>query len=108
MALALAEGISPMAFVPFAHGFREILPAIFDNLAERVEQDRHDDPTSTIRSIHASLTHLISATQDHELDAAALEGMRTYVARAEKTGYGKDEVTRILETIPTKPEHIGT
>ncbi|MGW0890911.1 NAD(P)-dependent oxidoreductase [Saccharopolyspora sp. NPDC002578] len=98
-ALARAEGISPTAFVPFAHGIREILPAIFDGFAERAEQNRHDDPVSMIRSIRASLAHLISATHDRGLDAAALEAMRGYLDRAERAGHGEDEVTRILETM---------
>lgn len=99
MALARAEGISPTAFVPFAHGIRGILPEIFDGLAERVEQNRHDAPTSAINSIHASLTHLVSASRDRGLDTAALGGMHSYLTRAQQAGHGEDEVTRLLETM---------
>ncbi|GAA1228583.1 NAD(P)-binding domain-containing protein [Prauserella halophila] len=99
MTLARAEGIAPNEFLPFAHGIREILPAIFDDLADRVEHGRHDDPTSTLDSVRSSLTHLVSASQDRGLDSAALDGLLRRVRDAEQAGYGQDEISRITDTL---------
>lgn len=93
--LAACVGIKPTDFVAHAHGIVDILPAIFDDAAQRVEHDRHDHPTSTVTSIANSLRHLETASANAGLDATALQALRERVDAAVTAGHGGDEVTRI-------------
>lgn len=93
--LAGSVGIKPSDFVAHAHGIVDILPAIFTDAAQRVEQDRHDQATSSVTSIANSLRHLESASTGAGLDATALRTLRRRVDDAVAAGYGDDEVTRI-------------
>ncbi|WP_253828665.1 imine reductase family protein [Prauserella aidingensis] len=79
---------------------------IFDDLADRVEYGRHDDPTSALDSVLASLTHLASASRDRGLDSSALDELLRWVRDAAQTGYGKDEISRIVDTMwRPQPDH---
>ena len=43
--VAGADGITPRDLLPHAQGIVAILPPIFEELAERIEADRHGDST---------------------------------------------------------------
>lgn len=97
--VARANGITPGELLPHARGIVDILPAIFDELAERVEHDRHDDSSAPVSSTAASLRHLIAASRDAGVDASVLEAFRGYADAAVADGHGADEVSRVASAM---------
>jgi 3-hydroxyisobutyrate dehydrogenase-like beta-hydroxyacid dehydrogenase len=95
LTVAGANGITPSELLPHARGIVDILPPIFDEFAERIEVDRHDDSSAPVSSVAASVRHLIAASQDAGVDAGALEAFRGYVVAAVAEGHGADESSRI-------------
>lgn len=90
-----ANGITPKELLPQALGIVEILPPIFEELAERIEADRHDDSSAPVSSAAASVRHLIATSRSAGVDAGALEAFQRYVDAAVADGYGDDEISRV-------------
>lgn len=99
LTVARANGITPSELLPHAKGIVDILPAIFEEFAERIEADRHDDSSAPVSSVAASVRHLIAASQDAGVDAGALEAFLGYVGAAVADGYGADESSRIAASM---------
>jgi 3-hydroxyisobutyrate dehydrogenase-like beta-hydroxyacid dehydrogenase len=97
--VARANGITPSELLPHARGIVDILPAIFDELAQRVEHDRHDDSSAPVSSTAASLRHLIAASKDAQVDAGVLEAVLGYVDTVVADGHGADEVSRVASAM---------
>lgn len=95
LTVARSNGIMPSELLPHALGIVDILPPIFDEFAERIEADRHDDSSAPVSSVAASVRHLIAASHDAGVDAGALEAFRGYVDAAVAEGHGADESSRI-------------
>ena len=93
--VARANGITPSELLPHARGIVDILPPIFDEFAERIQADRHDDSSAPVSSVAASVRHLIAASQAADVDPGALEAFRSYVDAAVADGHGADEASRI-------------
>lgn len=103
LAMAGAHGIAPAELLPHANNIAAILPPIFGEIADRVETDRHTDPSASVSSVAASVRHLIAASQAAGLDAGALEAFRGYVDAAVDAGHGADEISRIRPIGDTAP-----
>jgi len=99
LVVAKANGITPRELLPHARGIVDILPEIFDELAERVEYERHDDSSAPVSSTAASLRHLVAASRDAGVDAGVLEAFRGYVDAAVDSGHGADEVSRVASSM---------
>jgi 3-hydroxyisobutyrate dehydrogenase-like beta-hydroxyacid dehydrogenase len=99
LSVAKANGITPSELLPHARGIVDILPPIFDELADRIEHDRHDDSSASVSSVAASVRHLIAASQDAGVDAGALEALRGHVDAAVADGYGAEEISRIAASM---------
>ena len=99
LTVARANGITPDEFLPHARGIVEILGPIFDEFAERIANDRHDDSSAPVSSAAASLRHLIGASHDAGVDAGVLEVFRRYVDATVSEGYGVDEVSRVASAM---------
>jgi 3-hydroxyisobutyrate dehydrogenase-like beta-hydroxyacid dehydrogenase len=99
LTVARANGIAPSELLPHARGIVDILPPIFDELADRIEHDRHDDSSASVSSVAASVRHLIAASQDAGVDAGALEALRGYVDGAVADGHGAEEISRIAASM---------
>jgi 3-hydroxyisobutyrate dehydrogenase-like beta-hydroxyacid dehydrogenase len=97
--VASANGITPNELLPHARGIVDILPPIFDEFAERIENDRHGDASAPVSSTAASLRHLIAASQDAGVDAGVLEAFRGYVDAVVASGHGADEVSRVASAM---------
>lgn len=97
--VARANGIAPGELLPHARGIADILPPIFDELAERIEADRHDDSSAAVSSVAASVRHLIAASQDADVDAGVLEAFQRYVDSTVNDGYGREEISRIASAM---------
>ena len=95
LAVAGANGITPVELLPHALGIVDILNPIFSEIAERVEADRHGDASAPVSSVAASVRHLIAASHDAGIDAGLLETFRGYVDAAVSAGHGSDEISRI-------------
>lgn len=95
LSIAKANGVTAVELLPHANGISEILPAIFTEIAERVEAGRHDDASAPVSSVAASLRNLISAARSAGIDAGALETFRDYVDAAVAAGHGDAEISRI-------------
>ena len=93
--VAKANGIAPSELLPHAKGIVDILPSIFDEFAERIEADRHDESSAPVSSVASSVRHLIAASQEAGVDAGVLEVFRGYVDAAVADGHGADEASRI-------------
>jgi 3-hydroxyisobutyrate dehydrogenase-like beta-hydroxyacid dehydrogenase len=78
-----------------AQGIVTILSPIVDELAARIEDDRHGDVTAPVSSLATSLAHLIAASRDAGVDASALEALRRYTDAAVADGHGGDEISRV-------------
>ncbi len=99
--VARTNGISPGELLPHARGIVEILPPIFAEFAERIENDRHDDSSAPVSSVAASVRHLIAASRDAGVDAGVLELFRRYVDTTVANGHGSDEASRIAAAMRT-------
>lgn len=103
LAMAGAHGIAPAELLPHAGNIAAILPPVFGEIAERIEADRHSDPSAPVSSVAASVRHLIAASASAGLDAGALEAFRGYVDAAVAAGHGADEISRIIPAAVTVP-----
>ncbi len=93
--VARKAGIDAASLLPHALGIVSILTPIVTDLAGRLDQGTHDDATSDLESISASLDHLVHAAHDAGLGADALEALRRVTRRGVDAGHGKDEITRV-------------
>ncbi|SEH58008.1 3-hydroxyisobutyrate dehydrogenase [Mycolicibacterium rutilum] len=93
--MAAANGIAPRELLPHALGIVDILAPVFIEIAERIEEDRHDDASAPVSSTAASVRHLVNASRDAGVDAGALEAFSGYVDAAVAAGHGADEISRI-------------
>lgn len=103
LAMAGAHGIAPTELLPHANNIAAILPPIFGEIADRVETDRHTDPSASVSSVAASVRHLIAASRAAGLDAGALEAFRGYVDAAVDAGHGAEEISQIRPIGDTVP-----
>lgn len=99
LTVARANGIAPDEFLPHARGIVGILGPIFDELAERIANGRHDDSSAPVSSVAASLRHLIGASHDAGVDAGVLDVFRRYVDAIVAGGHGADEVSRVASAM---------
>ena len=99
LTMARANGIAPGELLPHALGIVEILGPIFDELAERIADDRHGDSSAPVSSVAASLHHLIATSHDAGVDAGVLDVFRRYVDAAVADGHGADEVSRVASAM---------
>ena len=97
--VARANGIAPDELLPHARGIVGILGPIFDEFAERISNDRHDDSTAPVSSVAASVRHLIAASHDAGVDAGVLDVFRGYVDATVADGHGADEVSRVASAM---------
>lgn len=94
--VAAANGIGADELLPHAVGIAEILPPIVTELAERVRDDRHAGSEAPVVSVATSVRHVIAASRDAGVDAAALESFRRSVDAAVAAGHGQDEISRVF------------
>ncbi|MBO0681133.1 NAD(P)-dependent oxidoreductase [Mycolicibacterium sp. S2-37] len=95
--VAQVQGISPAELLPHAQGIISILPAIVDELFERIGNTRHGDSSAPVSSVAASLRHLIATSHAADVDAGALEAFGRYTDAAVAAGHGADEISRVVE-----------
>ncbi|WP_117212709.1 NAD(P)-dependent oxidoreductase [Allorhizocola rhizosphaerae] len=98
-ALARTEHVTGRALAPHLKVIAELLPAIVDEFAWRVDDDKYEGDVSNIRSTHAALTHIIAAAQAHGIDTGVLAATKALAAKAIEAGHGDDGFARITDTL---------
>jgi 3-hydroxyisobutyrate dehydrogenase-like beta-hydroxyacid dehydrogenase len=99
LTVARANGIAPNELLPHARGIVDILGPIFDEFAERIANNRHDDSSAPVSSVAASVRHLIAASREAGVDAGVLDVFRGYVDATVADGHGADEVSRVTSAM---------
>jgi 3-hydroxyisobutyrate dehydrogenase-like beta-hydroxyacid dehydrogenase len=99
LAMAQANGIAPDELVPHTRGIVDILPPIFDELAERIQADRHDNSTAPVSSVAASVRHLIAASHASGVDAGMIEAFGLHLDAVVAAGQGHEEISRIARAM---------
>ncbi|WP_433788789.1 NAD(P)-dependent oxidoreductase [Actinoplanes sp. CA-252034] len=103
-ALARAEGITATELAPHARGISDLLPAIIDDFAGRLDDDRFDGDVSDLRSAVAGMINVLRSAQAHRLDTGILEAALTTARRPVEAGYGADSFARLARTVAVHGE----
>ncbi|TDC53565.1 NAD(P)-dependent oxidoreductase [Jiangella ureilytica] len=94
-ALAKAEGVDGADLAPFATSIAGLLASSVDELAERVDHDRHDADVATLETVAAGLAHVIEAADRRGLDTSVQRAAHAQMRRVIDAGHGADDVSRL-------------
>ncbi|QES51855.1 dehydrogenase [Streptomyces venezuelae] len=98
VAVARAEGITARELAPFAKGIGDLLPTIFEGLAEEVDNTTASDD-SPITSVASSMAHIVHTSEAHGIDASVMRAAEGQARRAIGLGHGADGFIRIAELL---------
>ncbi|MGA5068336.1 NAD(P)-dependent oxidoreductase [Streptomyces exfoliatus] len=99
LALARAEGISPTELAPFAQGIGAILPPLFQELAEEVENGTYSGEGNPLTSAVSTMAHIVHASEAHGIDAGVMRAAEDLARRTVALGHGAEGFTRIAEVL---------
>lgn len=99
LAVARAEGISARQLAPFAKGIGEILPPLFEELAEDVDDATYSGEDNPLTSAASSMAHIVHTSEAHGIDAGVMRAAEGLARRAIGQGYGADGFMRIAELL---------
>ncbi|MFI9582644.1 NAD(P)-dependent oxidoreductase [Streptomyces sp. NPDC052236] len=99
LAVARAEGITARELAPFAMGIGAILPPIFEQSAEEVDNGSFSGEGNPMTSAASSMAHIIHASEAHGIDAGVMRAAEGMARRAIGLGHGGDGFTRIAEVL---------
>ncbi|MFD9030999.1 NAD(P)-dependent oxidoreductase [Streptomyces sp. NPDC059567] len=99
LAVARAEGITARELAPFAKGIGDILPPIFEGLAEEVDHGTFSGEGNPLTSAASSMTHIVHTSEAHGIDASVMRGAEGMARRAIGLGHGTDGFMRVTELL---------
>ncbi|MGA5868377.1 NAD(P)-dependent oxidoreductase [Streptomyces cinereoruber] len=99
LALARAEGVTARELAPFAQGIGAILPPLFEEWAEDVDDRTYSGEGNPLTSGLSSMEHVVHAAEGHGLDASVMRAAATLTRRAVDRGHGADGFTRVTELL---------
>ncbi|WP_328767932.1 NAD(P)-dependent oxidoreductase [Streptomyces sp. NBC_00286] len=99
LAVARAEGISARQLAPFAKGIGDILPPLFEELAEEVDNRTFSGEDNPLTSAASSMAHIVHTSEAHGIDAGVMRAAEGLARRAIGQGYGGDGFLRIAELL---------
>ncbi len=99
LAVARAEGISPTELAPFAQGIGAILPPLFQELAEEVENGTYSGEGNPLTSAVSTMAHIVHASEAHGIDAGVMRAAEGLARRTVALGHGAEGFTRIAEVL---------
>jgi 3-hydroxyisobutyrate dehydrogenase-like beta-hydroxyacid dehydrogenase len=99
LAVAQAEGVTPRELAPFAKGIAEILPPLFEESAEEVENGAFPGDGNPITSAASSMAHIVHASEAHGIDAGVMRAAEGLARRAIGLGHGADGFSRVTEIL---------
>jgi 3-hydroxyisobutyrate dehydrogenase-like beta-hydroxyacid dehydrogenase len=99
LALARAEGMTARELVPFAQGIAAILPPLFAEWAQDVDDGTFSGEASPITSAVSTFTHIVEVAEAHGIDASVLRSVGALARRVVDLGHGTDGYTRVTEVL---------
>ncbi|MZF53859.1 NAD(P)-binding domain-containing protein [Streptomyces sp. SID5594] len=99
LAVARAEGITGRELAPFAAGIGAILPAIFTEVAEEVDQETFSAEGTPLTSTASTMAHVIHTSEAHGIDAGLMRAAEGLARQAIGLGYGEEGLHRVAELL---------
>jgi 3-hydroxyisobutyrate dehydrogenase-like beta-hydroxyacid dehydrogenase len=99
LAVARAEGITARELAPFAQGIGAILPPIFAETADEVDNGRFSGADNPITSAASSMAHIVHASEGHGIDAGVMRAAEGLARRAIGRGHGTDGFIRVTDVL---------
>ncbi|MET9928674.1 MULTISPECIES: NAD(P)-binding domain-containing protein [unclassified Streptomyces] len=99
LAVARAEGITARELAPFAAGIGAILPAIFTEVAEEVDEGTFSDEGSPLTSTASTMAHVIHTSEAHGIDAGVMRAAEGLARQAIELGHGAEGYHRVVELL---------
>ncbi|NXY99418.1 NAD(P)-dependent oxidoreductase [Streptomyces sp. BR123] len=99
LALAGAEGVSPRELAPFAQGIGAILPVIFQETADDIEDGAYSGEGNPLTSAVSTMAHVVHASEAHGIDAGVMRAAEGLARRTVALGHGADGFSRIAEVL---------
>lgn len=99
LAVARAEGVSARELAPFATGIAAILPPIFEEAADQVENGTFSGADNPITSAASSMAHIVQASESHGIDAGVMRAVEGMARRVIGLGHGADAFIRVADLL---------
>ncbi|MEV4187278.1 NAD(P)-binding domain-containing protein [Streptosporangium canum] len=99
LAVARAEGVTARELAPFAKGIGTILPPLFEQAAEEVDNGMFSGEVNPITSAASSMAHIVHASEAHGIDAGVMRAAEGLARRTIGQGHGTDGFLRITEIL---------
>lgn len=99
LAVARAEGVTARELAPFAKGIGTILPPLFEQAAEEVDNGMFSGEVNPITSAASSMAHIVHASEAHGIDAGVMRAAEGLARRAIGRGHSTDGFLRITELL---------
>jgi 3-hydroxyisobutyrate dehydrogenase-like beta-hydroxyacid dehydrogenase len=99
LALARAEGISARELLPFAQGIGAILPPLFAEWADDIDDATYSGAGNPLTSSVSSMAHIVHTAEAHGIDTSVLRAAEGQTQRAIGLGHGTDGITRLTELL---------
>ncbi|MFD8731116.1 NAD(P)-dependent oxidoreductase [Streptomyces sp. NPDC059611] len=99
LAVARAEGITARELAPFAAGIGAILPTIFSEVAEEVDQGTFSGEGNPLTSAASTMAHVIHASEAHGIDAGVMRAAEGLARQAIGLGHGAEGLHRVSELL---------
>ncbi|MFD3836825.1 NAD(P)-dependent oxidoreductase [Streptomyces sp. NPDC058642] len=99
LALARAEGITARELAPFAQGIGAILPPLFAEWADDIDDATYSGEGNPLTSSVSSMAHIVHTAEAHGIDSAVLRAAEGQARRAVGLGHGTDGITRLTELL---------
>ncbi|MFD7864427.1 NAD(P)-dependent oxidoreductase [Streptomyces sp. NPDC059783] len=99
LALASAEGIAPGSLLPFAQGIGTLLPTVFGDVAEALENQDFSGEGNPLTSAASSMTHIVHAAEAHGIASGPIRAAEALTRRVIAAGHGPDGFARVADRL---------
>ncbi|MFJ5777478.1 NAD(P)-dependent oxidoreductase [Streptomyces sp. NPDC093094] len=99
LTVARAEGVSPRELAPFAQGIATILPPLFEEFAEDVENGTFSGHLNPVTSAVSTMSHIVHASEAHGIDASVMRATEGLARRLIGLGHGAGGFMRATELL---------
>ncbi|MER5216158.1 NAD(P)-binding domain-containing protein [Streptomyces sp. NPDC002838] len=99
VAVARAEGITARELAPFAQGIAAILPPLFEEWADDVDNGSFSGELNPITSTVSSMAHIVHTSEAHGIDASLMRVAEGQARRVVARGHGTDGYMRVIELL---------
>jgi 3-hydroxyisobutyrate dehydrogenase-like beta-hydroxyacid dehydrogenase len=101
VALVGADGVPAAGFLPYADRITDLLRGVMVELAEQVDQHRHDGAEDNLAMEGTGLDHIVEASAARGIDTSVPATVRTLVRAAVAAGHGDDSFSRVIDVLRT-------